>query len=341
MLSFRLGSVLFLLAHTLASQDEGVIGPIHLPLVGFGTAGLQSKTYEAVLTALHLGVRMIDSAQAQEWYNEEGVGTAVAEYEDLSDLFGEDPVIIVTKVHPRSYGNIEAMDEKLAKSKANFLKDSLDVVLLHAPWCWPGHCTPQEEAAGWEAGWNNLVALRDKHNIRSIGVSNFHLELLQKLVVDMDQKVDIVQNWMDPFHQDSEVRAFCQQHNIQYMAYSSFGTQWNRSPNPVLTNGVLQSIAEAHGVSVPQVIMKWLFTLQVVAIPRTSSVKHMEDNFAELIRAKQRQYVKRGVRQHDCTAGEGGAQTCEAADEPSTWTLSGEELRQIEALDGSLGNPWD
>ena len=284
---------------------------------------------------------MIDSAQAQEWYNEEGVGSAVAEYEDLSDLFGEDPVIIVTKVHPRSYGNIDTMDEKLTKSKTNFLKDSLDVVLLHAPWCWPGHCTPQEEAAGWESGWNNLVALRDKHNIRSIGVSNFHLELLQKLVIGMGQKVDVVQNWMDPFHQDADVRAFCQQHNIQYMAYSSFGTQWNRNPNPVLNNDVLQGIAETHGVSVPQVIMKWLSTLQVVAIPRTSSVKHMEDNFAELIRAKQRLYVKRGVRHHGCANPEDGAETCAAAEEPSMWTLSTEELRQIQALDGSLGNPWD
>lgn len=314
-----------------------VSGHLQLPLVGFGTAGLQSKTYEAVLAALHLGVRMIDSAQAQEWYNEVGVGSAVAEFEDLSILTA--PVVIVTKIHPRSYGSIDSMDEKLAQSKANFYREGLDVVLLHAPWCWAGHCTPQEEAAGWETGWRNLVTLREKHAIQAIGVSNFPYDLLRKLVVDMGQTVDVVQNWMDPFHQDAEVREFCRQHDIQYMAYSSFGTQWNRNPNPVLTSAALQTIADAHAVSVPQVVMKWLSAQQVVAIPRTSQVAHMEDNFAELIHTHRTRSAPHNTRQECIVDTDVGVGTC--GEGASSWALSAEELSQIAALDGSLGTPWD
>ena len=339
---------------------------VALPLVGFGTAGLQGKTHEAVLSALNLGVRMIDSAQAKEWYNEVGVGTAVAEFESSQSDGGDSPVIIVTKVHPRSYGDIGAMDAKLAESKENFRRYSLDVVLLHAPWCWPGHCTSEEEAAGWERGWNNLVSLRSQHNIRYIGVSNFHFELLHRLVVGLDQQVDVVQNWMDPFHQDTEVRAFCAENNIQYMAYSSFGTQWNRHPNPVLTNTVLQEIAVAHGVSVPQVVMMWLHTLQVVAIPRTSQVAHMRDNFAELIRDQEAHQAAHHHHQQCVMRADGmgsdntntgteasvdlvqGLEACGAQTDlhvsehiALSWQLSSEELQRIAALDGTSGTPWD
>lgn len=347
-----------------AGSDERVI----IPLVGFGTAGLQGKTHETVLSALNLGVRMIDSAQAKEWYNEVGVGTAVAEFETTHSEHGDSGVVIVTKIHPRSYGDITAMDAKLAESKTNFHRDGLDVVLLHAPWCWPGHCTPAEEAAGWETGWNNLVSLRDKHNIRAIGVSNFHFELLHKLVVDLGQQVDVVQNWMDPFHQDAEVRAFCAEHNIQYMAYSSFGTQWNRQLNPVLADPVFQDIADRHEVTVPQVVMMWLHTLQVVAIPRTSQIAHMKDNFAELIRDQEARQAAHHHHQQCVMRADGtgsdltdtnteagasvdlvqglavcGAQTDlhEAQHLPMSWHLSPEELNRITALDGTLGTPWD
>lgn len=319
-----------------------------LPPVGFGTAGLQSRTQEAVFSALTLGVRMIDSAQAQEWYDEEGVGIAVSEFEASTK---GSPIIIVTKVHPRSFGDIRVMDDKLAASKRNFHRDNLDLVLLHAPWCWAGHCTAVEEAAGWETGWNNLMALRSKHNIKAVGVSNFHLELLQRLVIEMGQKVDVVQNWMDPFHQDVEVREFCAEHNIQYMAYSSFGSQWNRNPNPVLTNNHLRDIADAHRVSVPQVVMAWLAASNVVAIPRTSSVAHMKDNFAELIRAQDAHNSLHSQYNQCMASAEDGdevtipnEEACKSARRPTDnlpTTLSWREMHTIESLDGSLGTPWD
>lgn len=323
----------------------GLSSDVIVPTVGLGTAGLQQGTHAAVLTALQLGVRMIDSAQAKEWYNEVGVGSALAEFAVISSQHVADDVVIVTKVHPRSFA-YQPMDEMIAASRRNFRRENIDVVLLHSPWCWQGHCTPAEEAVSWTTGWHNLVKLQTKHTIKAIGVSNFHYEILHQLVVNMGQKVDVVQNWMDPFHQDREVREFCRTHGIQYMGYSSFGTQWNRHPNPVLSNPVLTDIAERHGVSVPQVVMKWLAALDVVTIPRTGKEAHMRDNFAELIQ-RQQQLQQSDSSQCDksdqvCTASAVDDKTVDASnDNTASWSLSEEELQAIAALDATLGNPWD
>jgi diketogulonate reductase-like aldo/keto reductase len=350
-------------------------GNIRLPLVGLGTAGLQERTREAVLFSLSLGIRLIDSAQADEWYNEEGVGQAIAEFEDSLRDQGETVprIAIVTKVHPRSYGYVE-MNDKILQSKQAFKRDSLDAVLLHAPWCWPNSCTPQQEQIGWERGWDNLVKLKKIHNISAIGVSNFSPDLLRQLLSRVSDgalpaSVEVVQNWMDPFHQDVEMRQLCDEFYIQYMAYSSFGTQWNRNPNPVLDNYFLQEIGRKHNVSVAQVVMQWLLQKGVVAIPRSSHYPHLEDNFALITRLLQSLHVS-NVCMVDYSEGASDNNRCKSTgsegtianhapeghaeyDEPSQISetflnalralvvLDEFDMRGIEALDGTLGDPWD
>ncbi len=218
------------------------------------------------------------------------------------------------------------MDQKLAESKRLLGCESIDVVLLHAPNCWPGHCTPEEEKVGWRTGWKNLEKLKEIHNIQHIGVSNFDISLMEELLRLSDSKVAVVQNWMDPFHQDAEVRALAAAHHIQYMAYSSFGTQWSngrarfRDHNPVLNldsrygeNLVLRQLAERHGVSIAAVVLSWAMQMDgVTIIPRSSSPQHIADNFG---------FLSAGLAQ--------------------PVVLSGEEVAEITALDGVLGYPWD
>jgi diketogulonate reductase-like aldo/keto reductase len=74
------------------------------------------------------------------------------------------------------------MTQKLYESVSFLQKNFIDVVLLHAPYCWPNHCTREEEAIPWQKGWRNLQILQKLFGIKGIGVSNFHLELLQELV---------------------------------------------------------------------------------------------------------------------------------------------------------------
>lgn len=291
-----------------------------MPFLGLGTAGIFSSTQNIVRRSLEYGVRLIDSAQAAEWYDEAALGEMIKQY--LQNA--ADDVYIVTKLHPRSYG-YEAMKAKLAESAANFGSHHVDVMLLHAPFCWSGHCTAEEEKITWIDGWRHLESLKDHFRIRFIGVSNVDIEQVRHLVLQVaQQSVSVIQNWMDPFHQDKAVRSFCKEHGITYMAYSSFGTQWgsgNGVNNIVMTDRTLMQIARNHDTSVPQVILAWLMHEGVVAIPRSSHTRHLQENFS-------------ACQQSDVCTINGSAQSY-----PLQLTMK--ELEDIRGLDGLHGDPWN
>jgi diketogulonate reductase-like aldo/keto reductase len=302
---------------SLSDGDEVV----SMPKLGLGTAALGSRTEAIVNYSLHLGVRLIDTAQAKEWYEEKAVARAVESFPNDS----ENPIFVVTKIHPRSFKK-EKMKTKLTESANNFKTHGIDAVLLHSSRCWSGHCTPEEERVTWKEGWTNLEQLKDEFSIKMIGVSNFDLPLLQELVLShTNRKVAVVQNWMDPFHQDKPVRDFCHQHGIQYMAYSSLGTQWyNQEKNPVFNSAVLQSIARNHRSSVSAVVLSWLSAEEAIAIPRCSSEKHLKENFEKSCSSSSLCRVNSNSNNNGLLS------------------LSEEELQRIRSLDGTLGEgPWE
>lgn len=104
---------------------------------------------EAVLSALESGVKLIDTAQADEWYSEDEVGRAVQRFFKRHGGGKDAPldVVIVTKVHPRNYKR-ELLLAKVRESRRLLYGDladrrPLDVVLLHSPYCWNGHCNAE------------------------------------------------------------------------------------------------------------------------------------------------------------------------------------------------------
>jgi diketogulonate reductase-like aldo/keto reductase len=289
----------------------------HLPKLGLGTAGLGSATESVVANALNIGIRLIDTAQAQEWYDEKAVAKALQAYPAVIRP------IVVTKIHPRSY-ELSAMRSALQTSSHNFGAFGLHTVLLHAPFCWRDHCTREQEAVHWSTAWRNLELLQDEFDIALIGVSNFEYHQLEDLLSNVaTRNVSVLQNWMDPFHQDQQVRAFAKQHNIQYMAYSSFGTQWyNKRNNPVLNSSVLNSLSKKYQCNVARVVLAWLLAEGVTAIPRTSKIEHMEENFG----------VCKGGDNVLCNDGE--------LDVVETF-LTAEDLHIVRMLDGTIGVPWE
>jgi len=306
------------------SWDVWVSHGFHIPRVGLGTAALGRKTAEVMVDALSSGVRLIDSAQAPEWYSEKGVGDGIVQFcdkmpgnrDELWDL------IIVTKIHPRSYRE-DKMREMISRSKSSFYsgwnpsKESLDIVLLHSPYCWAGHCTKEEETHTWQEAWRNLEKLKQEGIIRAIGVSNFDRSQLEELETLASTRIAVVQNWMDPFNQDVESRMFCKAHGITYMAYSSMGTQWEAKfpeNNPVLTDKTLLDIAHQHQTSVGAVVSSWLLQEGVIAIPRASKLEHIRENAF-----------------HKRRLGDGSLPVF----------LSPQDIDRIRNLDGSKGLPWD
>jgi diketogulonate reductase-like aldo/keto reductase len=163
----------------------------------------------------------------------------------------------------------------------------LDVVLLHAPFCWEGHCTKEQNSYNWLDGWRNLEQLHQEGLISAIGVSNVNEHELNDLLAIANVRVSVVQNWMDPFHQDKKVRLICRNRNIAYMAYSTLGNQWyhmrNVGRNPVFTDPVLRSIAESRNTSVSTVALSWALQEGVVIIPKSGKTKHIIDNSKLLV----------------------------------------------------------
>jgi diketogulonate reductase-like aldo/keto reductase len=200
-------------------------------------------------------------------------------------------------------------------------------VLLHSPYCWPGHCTQAQERLSWQDAWRRLETLkrgaqvqgREERLLRNIGVSNFDEAQLRELLAMTTTKIAAVQNWCDPFHQDRAVRRMAAEAGVPYMAYSSLGTQWQRWPNVVLSNPTLLDIARQRRASVAEVVLCWLLQEGAVAIPRSRDLDHLRENSLQRRRSDGQGQGQEGYR---CF-------------------LSPADLQRIAALDGTLGLPWD
>ena len=295
----------------LLAAEEGeatLLRPRVLPTLGLGTAGLFDRTAEVVCEGLRRGFRLFDTAQALEWYREEGLGWALRSCGPVDD------VVVVTKVHPRSFERA-AMRRAVRRSRELLFPDDpdrpLDVLLLHAPRCWPGHCSAAEETQSWQQGWRNLEQLRDEGAARHIGVSNFDAGLLRELLLLANRRVAVVQNWcvvglcgLHSRDQDGPLspgptgaaasgRARHRLHGLQLPRHA-VGRRQPRARGPHPTAGELATsvpprdphphpqIARRHNVSVSRVVLSWLLQEGVTAIPRSASQEHIADNAALL-----------------------------------------------------------
>merc|ERR1712232_921996 len=110
-----------------------------------------------------------------------------------------------------------------------------------------------------EDSWRALKEAYESGEARAIGICDVDESLLKKLI-QKKHKPHIIQNWMDPFHQDKAIRKRCKELGIQYQAYSTLGTQWvmqGHRESPVLTNTILKGIADRHQRTIPQVVLNW------------------------------------------------------------------------------------
>lgn len=113
-------------------------------------------------------------------------------------------------------------------------------------------------------------------------MSNFAVPDLQELLsIPKVAAPQFIQNWMDPLHQDEELRKFASNNGIQYQAYSSLGTQWlgKLGWNPVMTHPTLKRVAADHAASVPRVVLAWALQRGATAIPASRLEAHIRELF--------------------------------------------------------------
>jgi len=255
-----------------------------IPTVGFGCAAMKGELAKrSIRGALDAGFRHFDGAEAQEWYDDQALGSALREFLQDNPHVSREDIFLTTKLHPKNFGTEntrKAVEDMLDRLQVAYI----DLLLIHFPQCgsWIPACKDASIEGTWQDSWTVLDELYRKSKIRALGLSNFNREELEQALMQVSIKPHVIQNWMDPFHQDKEVRALAKSKLIAYTAYSTLGDQWNhREPfehNRVFESKVIQEIAQRNGMSVANVVLRWAMSHDVIVLPRSTNLDHIKEN---------------------------------------------------------------
>ncbi|WP_337019943.1 aldo/keto reductase [Oceanobacillus massiliensis] len=231
---------------------------ISMPQLGYGVWKVPNEEVISPLkTAIEVGYRSIDTAKI--YGNEVGVGTAISE----SNVPRED-LFITTKVWNSDQGyenTLKAFDESLEKLGLDYV----DLYLIH----WP---TPQFDQ--YVETYKALEKLYNDGRVKAIGVCNFDIEHLERILDECDVVPAINQVECHPYLQQVELREFCKKHNILVEAYSPL-----MNGTDVLENEVIKELAEQKGRTPAQVILRWHLESGMVVIPKSVTPSRIESNF--------------------------------------------------------------
>ena len=242
---------------------------VKIPALGLGTWLLNDEqTEQAVIDAISLGYRHIDTAQA--YGNEKGVGEGVRKSGvDRQELF------ITTKVaaEEKTYeGAAASIDESLRKTGLDYF----DLMIIHSPQPWKEvNQLDDRYFEGNIQAWKALEAAYKAGKVRAIGVSNFLREDLENLLENTEIKPMVNQVLCHIGNTPLELIEFCQSKEIKVEAYSPIGH------GAILNRKDVKAIATKYDVSVAQLSLKYALQLGIVVIPKTSNPDHMKNN-AEL-----------------------------------------------------------
>jgi 2,5-diketo-D-gluconate reductase A len=231
---------------------------LQIPQLGFGVFLVPpEETKQAVTEALKTGYRLIDTAQG--YRNEEGVGAAIAE----SDVPREE-LFITTKLTNSEQG----YDTTLAAFDGSMKKlgiDVLDLFLIH----WPLPMFDQ-----YVETWRAFEKLLSDGRVRSIGVSNFEIEHLQRLLAETDVTPAVNQIELHPQFPQDDLREFHQEHRILTESWGPLG-----QGKGLLEDANIVEVARRKDRTPAQVVLRWHVQLGCVVIPKSVRAERMRENF--------------------------------------------------------------
>ncbi|KAJ0424398.1 NADP-dependent oxidoreductase domain-containing protein [Aspergillus carlsbadensis] len=270
---------------------------VTIPGVGFGTfanEGAKGETYKAVVKALEVGYRHLDCA----WYylNEGEVGDGVADFLKANPSVKREDIFITTKVwnHLHRYDDVLwSVEDSLKKLKLDYV----DLYLVH----WPiaaekdGQEKPKIGPDGKyvilkdltenpEPTWQAMEKIYTDKKARAIGVSNWTIEGLDKLLKHAKVTPHINQIEIHPFLPNEKLVQYCFNHGILPQAYSPLGSQ-NQVPTTgerVSENATLNDIAKKGGNTLAQVLIAWGLRRGYVVLPKSSNPSRIESNFKSI-----------------------------------------------------------
>lgn len=226
-----------------------------MPIMGLGTYSLSDEEcYNSVTALLQAGGRLIDTAYM--YRNEAAVGRAVRD----SGIPREE-IFVITKLYPNQFTNAgAAIEEALEKLDIGYI----DMMLLHHP------------GRGDVAAYHAMEEAVKAGKIRSIGLSNWYVRELESFLPQVNIMPALVQNEIHPYYQENDVIPYIQKLGIVVQGWYPFGGRGYTAA--MFGNQVIADIAETHGVTPAQVILRWNLQKGVVVIPGSSNPEHIREN---------------------------------------------------------------
>lgn len=238
-------------------QNVKLNNGLEMPILGFGVYQIYGeKCFKSVMSALNSGYRLIDTAYIYD--NEYIVGEAI-----IKSKIPREEIFITTKLYMNQYSDAEAgINEALKKLKVEYI----DLMLLHHP------------------GANDIKAYKSMEKsfkdgkIRSLGLSNYYIEDLEKFLNQVNIIPSLVQNEIHPYYQDRDVVNYLNSKGIIAEAWYPLGGIPNRIK--LLENETILSIAKTHNKSSAQIILRWHIQRGIAVIPSSTNPNHIKENIS-------------------------------------------------------------
>lgn len=229
---------------------------VKMPILGFGVYQIPEETTEqAVLDAIEVGYRLIDTAQS--YFNEAAVGRALAKTSvPRAELF------ITTKVWIDNYGYDQTRASVL-ESMDKLQVEYLDLILLH------------QAFSDYYGAYRALEDLYKEGKVRAIGVSNFNPNRVADIAAFNEIRPQVNQIEINPFHQQIAEQENMVKRGIQAEAWAPFG----EGRMDIFQNPTLTAIGDQYGKTAAQVILRWLVQREIVVLAKSVHKERIAQNF--------------------------------------------------------------
>jgi diketogulonate reductase-like aldo/keto reductase len=229
---------------------------VEMPILGFGVFQIadQKECEASVISAIEAGYRSIDTAAS--YLNERAVGSAIK-----AAGVAREELFITTKLwlqDASEQGALVAFEKSIEKLGVDYL----DLYLIHQPF------------GDVYGAWRAMEKLYKEGRIRAIGVSNFYPDRLVDFILHNEIVPAVNQIETHPFFQRADYQKLMADRGVQIESWAPFA----EGRNELFTNELLNSIAEKHGKSVAQVVLRWLVQRDVVVIPKSVRPDRMAEN---------------------------------------------------------------
>ena len=229
---------------------------VEVPVLGIGTFMISPEdTEKSVYAALKLGYRMIDTANA--YMNEEAVGKALKKAIN-EEIVTREEVFVSTKIWATLYENENAVDDTLKRLDLDYV----DLLFIHQP------------AGNYMAGYRMLEKAYKDGKAKSLGISNFEGEKLEKLLADSEIKPHVIQMEAHPYCTEKEIRDRLAEYGTATMGWYPLG----HGDRGLVNEEVFTKLADKYRKSNAQIVLRWHTQMGFITIPGSKNPDHIRDN---------------------------------------------------------------